>query len=85
MQEYVNDRMISISIKGGRISAEILKKAIIKALRMMEKEYAKSAAKQKEIPQGKQTLKDLTKQKDKLANIQVTNKNIGSFDRVARK
>ena len=85
MQEYVNDRTICISIKGGRVSASILAKALKKTLRIMESEHAKSVAKKKELPQGKQTLKDLTKQKDKLANIQVTNKNIGSFDRVARK
>ena len=86
MQDYVNDRTISVSIKGGRISAEILKKALVKVVHMLEKEHATSVAGKKEkIPQGKQTLKDLTKQKDKLANIQVTNKNIGSFDRVARK
>ena len=85
MQEYVNDRTICISIKGGRISASILAKALTKTLRIMESEHAKSVAKKKELQQGKQTLKDLTKQKDKLANIQVTNKNIGSFDRVARK
>ena len=86
MQDYVNDRTISVSIKGGRISAEILKKALVKVVHMLEKEHAKSVAGKKEkIPQGKQTLKDLTKQRDKLANIQVTNKNIGSFDRVARK
>lgn len=86
MQDYVNDKTICISIKGGRISAEILRKALVKVVHMLEKEHAKSVAGKKEkIPQGKQTLKDLTKQKDKLANIQVTNKNIGSFDRVARK
>lgn len=86
MQDYVNDKTICISIKGGRISAEILRKALVKVVHMLEKEHAKSVAGKKEkIPQGKQTLKDLTKQKDKLANIQITNKNIGSFDRVARK
>ena len=55
MQDYVNDRTISVSIKGGRISAEILKKALVKVVHMLEKEHAKSVAGKKEkIPQGKQ-------------------------------
>lgn len=47
MQEYVNDRTICISIKGGRISASILAKALTKTLRIMESEHAKSVAKKK--------------------------------------
>lgn len=89
MQEYLNERTISVCIKGGRISAGILKKALLKVLKELEKSSSKSVARKpsaKDIPvRGKQTLKDLTGQKDKLANIQVTSQNIGSFDRAARK
>ena len=85
MQEYVDDKVIAVCVKGGRISGEILTKSLSKVVKALETEHSKAVAKSKAPPRGKQTLKDLTKQKDKLTNIQVTYKNIGSFDRVARK
>ena len=38
-----------------------------------------------EIPKGKQSLADLEKQNAALSNIEITNKNIGSFNRTAKK
>lgn len=92
MQEESTQKTISLVIKGGKINADILKASMRYFLGQHQKHKAKQTAKQKakeaakNAPvRGKQTLKELTAQNGKLANIQVTEKNIGSFDRVARK
>lgn len=92
MQEESTQKTISLVIKGGKINADILKSSMRYFLGQHQKHKAKQTAKQKakeaekNAPvRGKQTLKELTAQNGKLANIQVTEKNIGSFDRVARK
>ena len=85
MQEETTQKTISVCIKGGKISADVLKSALKYLLKEINKEQAKAKNKKASIPHGKQTLKDLTKQDAKLTNIQITEKTIGSFDRVARK
>ncbi len=89
MQEDINRQSISLCIRGGKISAEILKKSLQYAAKEIDKQKAKMQAKSNEKeaapPRGKQTLSDLTGQTDKLTNIKITPQNIGSFDRVARK
>ena len=67
MQEEVNEKTISLCIKGGKITAQILKAALIKLLAEMDKK--------------KQQRKGEKGQCKKL----VTDNNIKSFDRVARK
>ena len=58
-------------------------------LRQMEKQQAninhQKAVKAQTPAHGKQSLEQLTASGEKLTNIQITNKNIGTFDRVARK
>lgn len=49
------------------------------------KQKARRAVEKKNTPQGKQTLKKLLNHGAKLANIEITEKNVKSFDRVARK
>ena len=96
MQEESTQKTISLVIKGGKINADILKASMQYFLGQHQKHKTKHEAKQKakcaekqaaqNAPaRGKQSLKELTAQNGKLANIQVTEKNIGSFDRVARK
>lgn len=79
-------------MKGGRISASLLKAAMKKYLADMEKRKQKSVqhrqaeGKKKEaVTHGKQSLKKLMRQGSQLTNIEITDKNIKSFDRVARK
>lgn len=85
MQEETTQKTISLVIKGGKIDAQILKASLKFFLNQAQKQKSKGQAK-KDIPvKGKQTLKELSAQGGKLTNIQVTEKNIGSFDRVARK
>ncbi|MCD7750496.1 MAG: PcfB family protein [Lachnospiraceae bacterium] len=88
MQEEVNEKTISLCIKGGKISGNILKAALKKLVSEMEKKKQKSQA-QKESGQttnrGKQSLKKMMKDGSQLSNIEIADNNIKSFERVARK
>lgn len=89
MHEEVNEKTISLAIKGGKISASILKVALTKLLSEMGKAgkqaVQKSKSQKETVSHGKQSLKKLTQQGSQLTNIEITDKNIKSFDRVARK
>lgn len=78
MQEEVRDKSVALVIKvgktGAKLTAELLKAAI--------RHYQKQA----NAPvHGKQTVKSLVKQGAGVQNIEITDKNIKSFERVARK
>ena len=106
MQEEVNQKVISLSIQGVKITASVLKAALRKFLEMdnrrkqkatqvkmaektgraQEKGREKARKKiEKKKPHGKQTIKQLNAQGVQLSNIKITDENIKSFDRVARK
>ena len=93
MQEEVNEKTIALCIKGGKITADILKAAMRKYLQEMEKEKAKSQQKtqiKKEqktqvVKRGKQSIKSMLDKGSELSNIEITDNNICSFERVARK
>ena len=72
MQEEINQKTIALCIKGGKISADVLRTSLKYLLQQMQKESARQSAKRSAPPRGKQTLKDLTRQDAKLTNIQVT-------------
>lgn len=82
MQEEVENRTVSLAIRSTKLTADVLKKAITKYLAYRkEKSKAKSVTK----PAGKQTVKELIGQNQGVSNIEITEKNIKGFDRVARK
>ena len=93
MQEEVNEKTIALCIKGGKITGDILKSALAKLLRDMEKSRNKSQQKVQEkaqekpevVKRGKQSLDSMMKEGSQLTNIEITDKNIRSFERVARK
>lgn len=91
MQEDINRQTITLCISGGKLTARAFRSATAYASKQIDKMKAnnlakQNAASQKEEPvRGEQTLADLTAGKDKLTNIQITDKNIGSFHKVARK
>lgn len=93
MQDEVNEKTVSLCINGGKISARILKNAMAKALAKMEQEKRKGQQKAAEKGQekdtavyhGKQSMEKLMKQNCQLSNIEVTNGNIKSFEKCARK
>ena len=80
MQEEVENRTVALVISGTKLTARSLKAAILKYLA-----WRKDKKNHPEIPQGKQSLKDLAKQNAGMTNIEITDKNIKSFERSARK
>ena len=80
MQEQVTDKAVAVIIKGGKLSGRVLKAALRKALQEMEK-----AQHSPKVYKGKQTVKQLVGQGAGVSNIEVTDGNIKSFERVARK
>lgn len=93
MQEEVNEKTIALCIKGGKITADILKAALRKYLQEMEKSTAqfqqktlvKKQQKTAVVKRGKQSLKSMLDKGSELSNIEITDNNIRSFERVARK
>ncbi|EOS38938.1 hypothetical protein C808_02255 [Lachnospiraceae bacterium M18-1] len=93
MQDEVNEKTVSLCINGGKISARILKNAMLKALAKMEQErrngkqkhMEKRTGKEDTIYHGKQSMEKLMKQNCQLSNIEVTDGNIKSFEKCARK
>ena len=75
MQDEVNTKVVAIMIKGGKISAEVLKKALDKFVQEIEKA-------QKQMQQPKTYLMS---QNAAISNIEVTDGNIKSFERTASK
>ena len=80
MQEELEQKSVAISIKAGKLTANLLKKAVEKALAEMEK-----SQKNPKIYKGKQSVKHLVRQGAGVSNIEITDGNIKSFERVARK
>lgn len=82
MQEEVENRTVSLAIRTSKLTADVLKKAVAKYLAYRkDKSRATAAVK----PCGKQSVKELIGQNQGVSNIEITEKNIKSFDRVARK
>ena len=86
MQEEVTEKTIALCIKGGKITAQILKAALIKLLAEMEKKKQQVKGEKSQCKKtGRQSIKSLQKSGAQITNIVVTDNNIKSFDRVARK
>ncbi len=82
MQEEVDNRAVTLTISATKLTARVLKAAISKYLAHRK---AKKLDKANTKPTGKQTVKELVGQNAGVSNIEVTEKNIKGFDRVARK
>ena len=78
MQDEVNEKTVALYIKTGKLTAEVLQKAIKKLLEQSKKQIGKQ-------PHGKQTLKQLMKQNTGVSNIEITNDNIKAFESTAKK
>lgn len=91
MQDEINEKIVALSIRAGsqgfRVTSSVLKAAMKKYLQNQEKRKTQNAVKQAErsVPRGKQTVAQLMDQKQGLTNIEITNRNIKSFERVANK
>ena len=80
MQDEVNEKVVALSIKGAKLTAEMLQKAMKEVLSQVKKEVDKQA-----IPHGKQTLRQLMKQNAGVSNIEITDGNIKACESTAKK
>lgn len=88
LQEEVNEKTISLCIKGGKITGNILKAALKKLVSEMEKQKQKKQTQKasgQAASRGKQSLKKMMREGSQLSNIEIADNNIKSFERVARK
>lgn len=83
MQDEVNTKVVAIAIRGSKISAEMLVKALRKFVEELEK--AQRDASRPKTYKGKQSIKHLMEQNAAINNIEVTDGNIKAFERTARK
>ena len=80
MQEELEQKSVAISIKAGKLTANLLKKALEKALAEMTK-----SQKNPKIYKGKQSVKHLVRQGAGVSNIEITDANIKAFESTAKK
>jgi len=89
MQEEIENKTVTLSVNTSKMTASVLKSALTKYLA-----YQKERARDKKLanardgpvkPCGKQKLKDLVMQNQGVSSIEITEKNIKDFERVARK
>ena len=80
MQEEVDQKTIALAVNTTKMTGRFLAKAI-----QMYLQHQKEKSKDTKIHHGKQTIKQLMKQNTGLSNIEITDKNIRSFESVARK
>jgi len=89
MQEDVEHKSLSLVINTTKMTARALKNAISKYLdQQKQKSRSSSLNKQRSQDkprQGKQSVKQLVGQGQGVNNIEITDRNIRSFERVARK
>ncbi len=79
MQEQINEKSVSLIIRGTKLTGTMLAKSINKILLERKKQ------KQTKLYQGKQSVKNLIKQGAGVSNIEITDSNIKSFEITARK
>ena len=90
LQDEVNEKVVSLCIRGGKISAQILKASLQKLLREMEQSQKRQkisgkGQKKETVYHGKQSMEKLKAHNQELSNIEVTDGNIRSFEKYARK
>ena len=92
MKDEGNEKTVSLCIRCGKVTANLLKAAMKKALVKMEQEKQKLKGqkqpkqdKEDKTYKGKQSMDKLMKQNVQLSNIEITDGNIKSFERVAKK
>ena len=85
MQEEVTQKTVTFCIRTTKVTADLLKKVLAAYLRHQKQKSVEKKAKKNQPKQGKVTVKELAKQNAGMVNIEITNKNIKSFERVAKK
>lgn len=85
MQEEVTQKTVTFCIRTTKITADLLRKVLAAYLRHHKQKSVEKKAQKNQPKQGKVTVKELAKQNAGMVNIEITDKNIKSFERYARK
>ena len=92
MQEEMNEKTVSLIIRGTKVTAVVLKDAMKMFLRQTSNRGSNgrdgkgTSEKQKQVSQtGKTSLKKMMKEGSELSNIEISDENIKSFEKIARK
>ena len=85
MQEEIENRAVTLIISSSKLTGRLLKAAIVKYLAYLKDKKLEKAHKAEIIPHGKQSVKELIGQNQGVSKIEVNDKNIKDFERVARK
>jgi hypothetical protein len=80
MQDEINEKVIALSIRATKLTAELLQKSIRFMLSQLKKQLDKPVQ-----HHGKQTLKQLMKQNAGVSSIEITDENIKAFEGTAKK
>lgn len=80
MQEEVENRTVTLSINAAKMTGRVFKDAIRKYLA-----YRKNKSQKDVKPTGKQTVKQLIGQNQGVTNVEIEDKSIKDFERIARK
>ena len=82
MQEDIENRTVNLAISTGRLSARAIEVGVRAYLEHHNRRKMTNAS---EIPHGKQTVKQLIGQNQGVSTIEINDKNIKVFQRLARK
>lgn len=87
MQEEVTSKTVAFYVKTGKMTASVLQKVLRAYLNAQhqKKTARKQAAKAEQKLTGRISVKELVKQNAGMTNIEITYKNIKSFEKSARK
>ena len=87
MQEDVEQKTLMLIVNGSKFTGRLLKAVITKYM-AYRKEVKLEKQRKREMPvahRGKQTVKQLTQQNQGVSNIDIQDKEIRQFERIARK
>ncbi len=85
MQEEVEQRTVTLAISTTKMTANVLKSAVNKYLAYCKEKKAEKAHAGPVKHRGKQSVKQLVGQDQGVTNIEITDRNIKDFERIARK
>lgn len=85
MQEEVESRTVTLTINAVKLTGRVFKAAIAKYMQHRKEKKQEKARVGPVKPMGKQSVKELIGQNQGVTNIEVSDKGIKDFDRIARK
>ena len=85
MQEDVEQRSVTLAVNGTKFTGRLLKSIIAKYLSHRKEKQHEKARSGEVIHHGKQTVKQLIGQNQGVSNIEIADKSIRDFERIARK